>query len=185
MELQGGRIFAASDGPGKGATFRIELPLGSAGADPQVEAREHPRAPHGGVHIVVPQLHAVRILAVDDDRDALALVREILEATGATVATADSGLHALEAIERIRPDVLLADVGMPEMSGFELIARVRRSERPEIRGIPAAALTAFARSEDRAKALRSGFDMHLAKPLDPAELMAAVAALANRANASK
>ena len=79
------------------------------------------------------------------------------------------------------PDVLLADLGMPQMNGFDLIDRVRRSERPAIKDIPAAALTAYARSEDRTKALRSGFQIHLAKPVDPAELMAAMAALARRA----
>jgi PAS domain S-box-containing protein len=183
VELQGGRVFAASDGPGKGSTFRVELPIRSVHADPPHEIREHPQAPHAGVHISVPSLHGVRILVVDDDRDALALVREVLEATGATVATVESGQEALEAIERARPDLLLADVGMPEMTGFDLIERVRRSERREIRNIPAAALTAFARSEDRSKALRSGFDLHLSKPVDPAELMAAMAALAKRASA--
>ena len=100
VELQGGRIFAESDGPGKGATFRIELPLRSASAAAPVEEREHPQAPQVEHHIAVPQLHGIRILAVDDDRDALALVREILEATGATVATADSGQHALDLLER-------------------------------------------------------------------------------------
>ena len=133
----------------------------------------------------MPQLHGVRILAVDDDRDALALVREILEATGATVATAESGQQALDTLERMTPDVLLADLGLPQMSGFELIERVRRSERPEIREIPAAALTAYARSEDRTKALRSGFQLHLAKPVDPGELMAAMAALAKRPGATE
>jgi CheY-like chemotaxis protein len=128
----------------------------------------------------VPQLRGVRILAVDDDRDALTLVREILEATGATVVTADSAMQALESLERSQPDVLLADLGMPQMNGFQLIDRVRRSERREIRDIPAAALTAYARSEDRTKALRSGFQIHLAKPIDPGELMAAIAALAKR-----
>jgi PAS domain S-box-containing protein len=180
VELQGGRIFADSDGPGKGATFRIELPIRSASAADPVEEREHPRVPHGEYHIAVPQLHGIRILAVDDDRDALALIREILEATGATVTTADSGPHALEVLERMTPDVLLADLGMPQMSGFDLIDQVRRSERPAVRDLPAAALTAYARSEDRTKALRSGFQLHLAKPVDPGELMAAIAALAKR-----
>ena len=78
------------------------------------------------------------------------------------------------------PDVLLADLGMPHMNGFELIERIRHSEQSEIRGVPAAALTAFARSEDRTRALRSGFQIHLAKPIDPNELMAAIASLARR-----
>jgi CheY-like chemotaxis protein len=185
VELQGGRIFAESDGPAQGATFRIELPLRSAAAAAPVEEREHPQAPQVEQHITVPQLHGIRILAVDDDPDALALVREILEATGATVATAASGQHALDLLEHMTPDVLLADLGMPQMSGFDLIDRVRRFERPAIRAVPAAALTAYARSEDRTKALRSGFQLHLAKPVDPGELMAAMAALAKRPGATQ
>ena len=176
-----GRIFAASEGPGKGATFRIELPVRSALVASTVEGRQHPQSTQVVPRIAVPRLDGIRILAVDDDGDALALVREILEATGATVVTADSGQHALDAMERITPDILLADVGMPQMSGFELIDRVRRSDRhPEIRNIPAAALTAFARSEDRTKALSGGFQLHLAKPVDPGELMAAIASLVRR-----
>jgi PAS domain S-box-containing protein len=180
VELQGGRISVASDGPGKGSTFRIELPVRIVGPERSSDEREHPQAPRASTHITVPQLQGIRILAVDDDRDALALVREILEATGATVVTADSGQRALEKMEQTPPDVLVADLGMPQMSGFELIDRVRRSKRREIREMPAAALTAYARSEDRAKALRGGFQLHLAKPVDPGELMAAMAALAKR-----
>jgi PAS domain S-box-containing protein len=180
VELQGGRIFAESDGPGKGSSFRIELPLRSASTAAPVEYFEPSRAPEIGHHIAVPQLDGISILAVDDDPDALALVREILEATGATVATAGSGQRALDLLEQMTPDILLADLGMPVMSGLELIDRVRRSERPAIRELPAVALTAYARSEDRTKALRSGFQLHLAKPVDPEELMAAMAALAKR-----
>ena len=137
VELQGGRIFAESDGPGTGATFRIELPLrsaqrrGSRSRNASIRRRRRPEH-----QIAVPQLHGVRILAVDDDRDALALVREILEATGATVTTADSAQQALDLLERMTPDVLLADLGMPQMSGFDLIDRVRRSERPGSQGDP-------------------------------------------------
>jgi PAS domain S-box-containing protein len=181
VELQGGRIFAASDGPGMGSTFRIDLPLRSANAGVPVEERVHPQTPHVEHHISVPQLQGIRILAVDDDHDALTLVREILEATGADVVTADSVQQALDVLQGMTPDVLLADLGMPHLSGFDLIDRVRRSERQAIREIPAAALTAYARSEDRTKALRSGFQLHLAKPVDPGELMAAMAALAKRA----
>jgi PAS domain S-box-containing protein len=179
VELQGGRISAASDGRGKGATFRVELPVRVVHASSR-ETRDHPQAPRAAASIVVPQLAGVRILAVDDDRDALALVREILEVTGATVTTADSGQDALQKLERTHPHVLLADLGMPQMTGLELIDRIRRSDDPLIREIPAAALTAFARSEDRVRALRSGFQIHLAKPVDPGELMAAMASLAKR-----
>jgi PAS domain S-box-containing protein len=180
VELQGGRIFASSEGIGNGSTFRIELPCRIADAAAAVETREHPRSPTDEHHIAVPQLNGTRILAVDDDRDALALIQEILEATGATVTTADTGGDALAALERTIPDVLLADLGMSPMTGFELIERVRQSDNPRIRAVPAAALTAYARSEDRTKALLSGFQLHLAKPVDPGELMAAMAALARR-----
>src|SRR5207248_7840822 len=137
--------------------------------------REHPHAPADRGPIVVPRLDGIRILAVDDDRDALALLREILEATGATVITADSGKSALDKLARARADVLVADLGMPEMNGFQLIEQIRQSADDQVREIPAAALTAFARSEDRTRALRSGFHMHLSKPIDPGELMAATA----------
>jgi CheY-like chemotaxis protein len=106
---------------------------------------------------LVPTLRGIRILVVDDDGDALALLREILETTGAEVATADSAKSALLYFETVRPDVLIADLGMPEMDGFELISRLRRARNAAVRDVPAAALTAYARSEDRAKALRTGF----------------------------
>jgi CheY-like chemotaxis protein len=98
------------------------------------------------------------------------------------VTTFGSPVAALAQLAEVRPQVLVIDLGMPEMDGFDLIRRVRTSEAG-IRDIPAAALTAFARSEDRTKALRSGFEMHLAKPVDPAELVASVATLARRVRA--
>jgi CheY-like chemotaxis protein len=125
-------------------------------------------------------LNGVHILVVDDDKDALALSREILETTGATVTTADSADDALDKLHRGATDVLIADLGMPHMDGFELIQRIRDSEDVAIRAIPAGALTAFARSEDRVRAMHSGFEVHLSKPIEPAELMAAAAALARR-----
>jgi signal transduction histidine kinase/CheY-like chemotaxis protein len=185
VELQGGRISAVSDGSGKGSTFRVELPVRIVHGGHPPEERHHRQTPKADGHVDVPKLQGVRILAVDDDSDALALLREILETTGATVATADSGEHALESIEHMKPDVLVADLGMPEMSGFELIDRLRQSEHREIREMPAAALTAYARSEDRTRALRSGFQIHLIKPIDPGELMAAVATLVKRTDATE
>ena len=182
VELQGGRISVASDGPGKGATFTVQLPVRIVHGEETHGEAEHPHGAAPGAELAVPDLHGVRILAVDDDPDALVLLREILEATGATVMTADSGQDALRKMERTTPDVLLADLGMPDMNGFELIDSVRRSEQPAIRRVPAAALTAFARSEDRAKALRSGFQLHLAKPIEPGELMAAMASLSASAH---
>ena len=176
VELQGGLISASSEGAGKGATFRIELPVRPAARH---DAPDQPKT-MPSARIEVPDLRGIRILAVDDEPDALALIREILEATQATVETAASGQQAMECIEKETFDVLVADLGMPRMSGFDVIDKVRRSERREVRELPAAALTAYARSEDRAKALRAGFQLHLTKPIDPGELMAAMASLAGR-----
>jgi CheY-like chemotaxis protein len=120
------------------------------------------------------------VLAVDDEPDSLRLLTEILEAAGARVTTAKSGAAALEKVESARPDVILADLGMPLMDGFELIQRLRQSPDESVRRLPAAALTAYGRTEDRARTLQAGFEMHLAKPIDPVELAAAVKALARR-----
>jgi PAS domain S-box-containing protein len=180
IELQGGRISAHSDGLGRGSTFRIELPIRGVEAAVGDEVRVHPATVDGAGTVSVPRLNGIRILVVDDDRDALALSREILEVTGATVTTADSGQDALDKLGKGITDVLIADLGMPRMDGFELIARVRASGDSAIREVPAAALTAFARSEDRVRAMRSGFEVHLSKPIEPGELMAAAATLARR-----
>jgi PAS domain S-box-containing protein len=185
VEMHGGTIYAASGGLGTGATFRVKLPLMIVHPQPHAEERFHPRADRGGPQISVPDLSGVRVVAVDDDRDALRLVREILEAAHADVLTADSVEQALLLLDTQPADVLVADLGMPHTDGFELIARVRRATKPQVRNIPAAALTAYARSEDRTKALRAGFQLHLAKPIDPGELMAAVASLAKRNDGDK
>ena len=108
------------------------------------------------------------------------MVAEILEMAGAQVIGVDSAADALSTLKTMTPDVIIADVGMPQMDGFAFVAEVRQSAHEPLRGVPIAALTAYARSEDRARALRSGFQIHLAKPIDPAELMAAVASLAKR-----
>jgi CheY-like chemotaxis protein/two-component sensor histidine kinase len=181
VELQGGCISAHSDGPGKGASFRIELPVRSVYSTLTQESCPCPVAHRSEDVPVVPDLNGVQILIVDDDQDALALSREILEATGATVTTADSGPEALEKLRRSRANVLITDLAMPRIDGFELIERVRSFEDVRVREIPAAALTAFARSEDRVRALRSGFQVHLSKPIDPVELMAVAATLAGSA----
>jgi CheY-like chemotaxis protein len=178
IEMHGGSIQAASGGENKGSTFRVKLPV--LIVHPEVHSekpRVHPRAAQISPAIVLPDLSHVRVLVVDDDVDAVSMLREILETSGAEVHSASSAEEALTALERHHPDVMISDLGMPVMDGFELIRRVRASKDPAVANVPAAALTAYARSEDRAKALRAGFVMHLAKPIDPAELVAAVAAL--------
>jgi PAS domain S-box-containing protein len=181
VELHGGTVYATSGGEGQGATFRVRLPLRIMhpewGPEEKRAPRRHEMTPSPAQSI---DLSGTHVLAVDDDPDALGLLRELLEAVGASVTTATSGRAALEIVESDRPDVLVADLGMPIIDGFELIQRVRGSEDATVRDIPAAALTAYARSEDRAKALQSGFEIHLAKPIDPTELVSAVKALARR-----
>ena len=125
-------------------------------------------------------MKGIQILVVDDDQDSLALSREILETTGATVITADSGEDALQKLRRNRANLLIADSGCQRWTDLPSSRRVRASEDVAIREIPAAALTAFARSEDRVRAMQCGFQMHLSKPIDPAELMAAAASLTRR-----
>ena len=179
VEAHGGTIHAASPGEGAGATFRVRLPLMIVHAEP-LERRVHPRTQTAPPATALPDLHTVRVLVVDDEPDATALVREILEAAGADVATADSAVSALDRIAGYRPDVLITDLGMPVMDGFELISRIRALPDRALSEVPAAALTAYARSEDRIKALDRGFQLHLAKPVDPTELVVAIASLVRR-----
>jgi PAS domain S-box-containing protein len=182
VHLHGGTIEAASEGAGKGATFRVTLPLmagqGRAERDARGLGAVRPTANAAGD---AARLDGVRVLVVDDDRDATNLVRQVLEEAGAAVSVAESAATALSLLQRQPADVLLTDIGMPDVDGFALIAQVRASADGAIRDVPAAALTAYARPEDRVRALKSGFQMHLAKPIDPEELVAAVAALAGRA----
>jgi CheY-like chemotaxis protein len=180
IEMHGGSVEAASDGEGQGATFRVRLPLMIVHTTSIDAKREHPRTETTVPLTGLANLAGVRVMAVDDEADALGLLRVVLEAAGAEVSTFSSATTALEHIGDLKPDALVVDLGMPGIDGFEFITRLRESPDREIRDIPAAALTAFARSEDRTKALRSGFEMHLAKPVDPGELVASVATLVRR-----
>jgi CheY-like chemotaxis protein len=116
------------------------------------------------------------VLAIDDDADELSMMRDVLAAAGAQVVTAQSGREALGLLSHLDVDVVLADIGMPEMDGFDFIGRARAMAGVAAR-VPAAAITAYARSEDRERALTAGFQMHVSKPIDPAGLLAAVRAL--------
>ena len=179
-EMHGGTIDAASGGVGRGATFRLKLPVMIVHPTQDESERVHPRVSTGSPTIPLGDLRGVRILAVDDDADALSLVAELLDAAGAEVTTARSAEEALRQLDTDPTSVLVADLGMPHVDGFQLIEQVRRHRNPIVRQMPAAALTAYARSEDRVKALKAGFQIHLAKPIDPAELVATIVALAKR-----
>jgi CheY-like chemotaxis protein len=147
-----------------------------AGADP----RQHPRADREQPSLEnTPRLDGVRVLAVDDELDSLNLLREVLQGAGAIVTTCASGPAALDAVREQPYDLLVVDIGMPGMDGLQFIRALRQMEAP-LRNIPAAALTAYARSQDRVTSLASGFQMHLVKPIDPLELLVAVSALTPR-----
>jgi PAS domain S-box-containing protein len=180
-ELHGGTIAASSAGLDQGATFTVALPLMIVhSAPPGSGPREQPRADRQPpVLETVPRLDGVHVLAVDDEPDSLNLLRTVLEGAGAAVITARSAGAALEAVSQQRPDVLIADIGMPGTDGLQLIRAIRQLDEP-MRSMPAAALTAYARSQDRITSLASGFQMHLVKPIDPLELIVAVSTLAPR-----
>jgi PAS domain S-box-containing protein len=184
-ELHGGSIHAASPGLAQGSTFTVWLPLMIArpGATPP-EGREQPTAEAAGGAGGLPDLRGVSVLLVEDDVDAVDLARTVLEIAGARVRAAGSAAEGLVMLDEELPEVLIFDIGLPGMDGYDLIRAVRERP-PELGGrLPAAALTAFARSEDRARALRSGFQMHVAKPINPTELALVVQSLATRAHAS-
>lgn len=180
VELHGGTIDVESAGEGLGATFRVRLPLMIAHRARTVEEPPAVEARFPGP-ITVADLKGVRVLAVDDDADALMMLKEILETAHADVTVASSAKDALAVLEDAKTDVLVADIGMPQVSGLDLIANVRGSKNPDIQGVPAAALTAYTRAEDRVKVLHAGFQVHLSKPIDPTEFTAAIASLSRRA----
>jgi PAS domain S-box-containing protein len=183
IEMHGGTAEAASAGEGHGATFTIRLPLMIVQPERVSSRREHPRTERLLPLTALEDLAGVCVVAIDDEADALSLLRVVLETAGATVATFASPVEALSRLPALNAQVLVVDLGMPDMNGFEFIRRVRSSSDPAVRQLPAAALTAFARSEDRTKALRSGFEMHLSKPVDPGELVASVLTLVRRTQA--
>jgi PAS domain S-box-containing protein len=168
VELHGGRVAADSPGVGQGATFTVYLPLVDA-APPPPPRRDSSQE--------FPRLDGVRVLVVDDEPDARALMGTVLGQCGAEVATVPSAAAALEALRRGSYDVLVSDISMPEEDGYQLMRKVRATNP----GLPAAAVTAFARAEDKEAALAAGFQLHVAKPVEPATLARAVESLVRRA----
>jgi CheY-like chemotaxis protein len=184
VELHGGSIRARSDGEGHGATFIVSLPVASPDRPEPAAAGSHPPTAQGDESAAgadhCGQLSGVKVLVVDDEPDALALVTRLLEHCDARVTTATTAAEAMEKLQLEQPDVLVSDVGMPNEDGYAFIRRVRLLPRERGGAVPAIALTAYARAEDRMKAIRAGFQMHVPKPVEPAELITMVASLAGR-----
>jgi PAS domain S-box-containing protein len=179
VELHGGSIQAKSMGEGQGATFVVTLPLIILGKDSDRGERIHPTAAETSEAVPMPKLDGVRVLIVDDEADALELIRRVLENQGALVATVRTGEEALQRLHSETPDVLISDIGMPGMDGYQFLRRMRAAE-PKGQRVPALALTAFARPDDRKNAILAGYQAHLAKPFDMAELAIVVAGLVGR-----
>jgi hypothetical protein len=195
VELHGGTVAAESPGTGQGTTFKVSLPLmimhgsefASGGRDDaaMANAGAHPTAGGRLTLACPPELEALRVLLVEDEPDARELLVTVLTQCRADVRAVSNAADAMFELERWQPEVLISDIEMPGEDGYTLIRKIR-SLPPERGGkIPAAALTAYARAEDRLRALLSGFQLHVPKPVEPAELVAVVASLAGRAVESK
>ncbi|MEH1834392.1 MAG: ATP-binding protein [Nostoc sp.] len=173
IEMHGGIVKADSHGEGKGAIFTVSLPLLP---DDSLSLTDEQNYPEFLATNSLP-LTGVRVLVVDDDADSRDFITFVLEQDGAFVIAVSSAFEALQTLAEVKPDVLVSDIGMPDMDGYMLIHQVR-TWTPEQGGqIPAIALTAFAKNDDQQKALKAGFQMHLPKPLNPKELIAAIAQL--------
>jgi CheY-like chemotaxis protein/anti-sigma regulatory factor (Ser/Thr protein kinase) len=177
VESHGGEVQAYSDGPGRGALFTVKLPLMVTIEHAKDGERRHPIAADGPPSALLSRLDGVRILVVDDEPDTNEVLQELFASCGAEVRVAASTRQALEILDRWRPTLIVSDIGMPDQDGYAFIHQVRERE-PERGGeTPAVALTAYSRLEDRVKILTAGFQMHVAKPVDPTELVAVVASI--------
>jgi CheY-like chemotaxis protein len=175
VELHGGVVSASSPGEGQGSVFTIQLPISAV----RHEYIQPPSPKPSLASLGRPELAGVRILIVDDEPDTCDMLRFIFNETGSIVETTGSAPDALQVFDRWKPDILIADIGMPDMDGYELIQLIRKERGSRI---PAIALTAQARIEDRIKALNAGYQMHVSKPVEPAELMSIAASLVGLIN---
>ena len=176
IEMHGGHVSVHSGGKGKGATFEILLPVRPA-ERPAADQRENFSIKEGSHEALGrPDLSGAKILVVDDEPDAREMMHRLLESCKATSFEADGATEAMRMVAEGKPDLILSDVGMPGTDGYDFIREVRRKGIT----VPAVALTAFARSEDRVRSIHAGFQAHLAKPIEPAELLALVASMTGR-----
>ena len=169
VEHHGGSVEARSAGTGQGSTFVVKLPVAIAG-----ERILESDATQGLSDVSDISLEGMLILAVDDDPDACAVIRRILEERHARVEIANSAGEALQKLQHFNPDLIISDIGMPERDGYAFVADLRSSKDIRLREMPVVALTAFARPEDRIRALQSGYNMHVTKPVNPLELLTVI-----------
>jgi PAS domain S-box-containing protein len=175
VELHGGSVRAKSAGKNKGSTFSVALPLFHVRPQNDRLSAVTPSDPLQTIEL--PRLDGTRVLLVDDDADGCELVSAILVARGADVLCVTSGPEALQVVSQEQFNIILSDIGMPDMDGYEFMRALRRTEKGSSRLTPAIAVTAYAGAVDRQRALMSGYQMHIAKPIEAAELIAAIASL--------
>jgi PAS domain S-box-containing protein len=180
VELHGGTVHASSPGTGEGATFTVKLPLLVWHGNYNEGERVHPTASNSGPLAEAPLLDGLKVLVVDDEPDTREMLKVMIERFGAQMRATASSDEALDVLEQWKPDVLVSDIEMPGGDGYGLIQKIR-ALTPERGGtIPAVALTAYARAEDRMRSLSAGYQMHVAKPAEPVELAIVIASLAGR-----
>jgi PAS domain S-box-containing protein len=181
VEMHGGTVFANSPGEGMGATFTVKLPLILAPVERRNRERVHPATGASISLEPMPMLEGVSVMVVDDEPDTREMLRIMIGQLGAEVRACASSEEAMSLLSEWKPDVIVSDIEMPGEDGYELIRKVRRSEANRGDGkVPAVALTAYGRVEDRMRALSAGYQMHIAKPAEPAELAMVIASLAAR-----
>jgi PAS domain S-box-containing protein len=179
VELHGGSVRVKSPGEGKGTTFVVALPISVIRTHDELLTELTSFEDIDVTTVALPQLGGAKALVVDDEPDARYLIARIIEESGGSVVTAGSAEEALQRLRVERVDIVISDIGMPNMDGYHLIQKIRKLEQASVAKIAAIALTAYARGDDRQRALLMGYQMHLAKPVDPRELIAGIASLLN------
>jgi CheY-like chemotaxis protein len=174
VELHGGTIEAESEGVGQGALFRVLLPISPLVSTTMGIPRAAATQPQEAALEGLERLRGLRVLVVDDEADARELLSYVFETSGVDVRSVGSAADALRELETFTPNVIVSDVGMPSEDGYSLIRSIRTLAAEDKKNIPAIALTAFARNEDRTRALVAGFNLHMAKPVEVAKLVSAV-----------